>query len=698
MSWLRKFVGGEKAKQVPMAPVVSAPPIPTPVVPPKGQQISFSMSFNLAPKVETVSNKDAAIREHKAGNLVRAAELYKVATQELPADVALKCNYGMLLLQMGRAEEGKQILNECLSQDPTHIPSRVNRARAFWDDGQHQEAIDDLQLCLRNAPDNWMVRVNLASMCMEQGRFAEGLSVCSVAGADPAAEAKLNHLRGLAYLGLNEYEKSCEALKAALTGRAVLDEESVKSVLSNLSAAYSSVGRRKLAEESLKQLMAMDDRYPMAAGQLMSCKLAACEWDEAEPLLAVVNEEVKQGHVGINPFAYLNASDDAELHLENAKLFGAKQFPEKGHAVCKVERYGHEKLRVGYLSADFHNHATAYLIAGLIETHDRSSFEVYGFSYGPNERDDMRQRLESAFDHFVDVRNMDDLDVAKLIASHEIDILIDLKGYTHDARLGAFAHRCAPKQVSYLGYPGSLGLPFVNYVIGDEWVTPKGCEALYSEKVIRLSQCYQSTDNKRQIAAPTSTRVSEGLPAAGFVYCCFNNAQKIKRDVFNRWMNILRRVDGSVLWLFGDDEVEAKLKAQAQQAGIEPTRLVFAKKVDQATHLARHRFADLFLDTAPYNAHTTASDALWAGLPLITVPGTSFASRVAASILDSAGMGHLVMKDWTEYEELAVQVALDPAKAVQLKEQARASRQSKLFDTMAFTRAFEQALVEIHND
>ena len=351
------------------------------------------------------------------------------------------------------------------------------------------------------------------------------------------------------------------------------------------------------------------------------------------------------------------------------------------------------KIRIGYFSADFHNHATTYLTAEMLELHDPSRFELYGFSFGPDRQDDMRKRVSSAFHKFSDVRDKSDRDVARYSRALGIDIAIDLKGYTAGARLGIFAERCAPIQVSYLGYPGTTGAGYMDYIIADRTIIPKDRQGDYTECAVCLPDSYQVNDSKRKISDKSFVRRELGLPESGFVFCCFNGNYKILPATFDIWMRLLKSVEGSVLWLMEDSRVAANnLRREAERRGVDSTRLVFAQRMKLDEHLARHRAADLFLDTLPCNAHTTASDALWAGLPVLTCVGEAFAGRVAASLLQTIGLPELITQTHPEYEALALELARNPEKLSAIRQKLAHNRSaSPLFDAGRYTRHIEAA-------
>ena len=352
---------------------------------------------------------------------------------------------------------------------------------------------------------------------------------------------------------------------------------------------------------------------------------------------------------------------------------------------------------MGYFSADFHEHATMYLMAQLFELHDRSKFEIIGFSFGPDKQDSMRQRAVTAFDQFYDVRSKTEKEIAEFSRDLGVDIAIDLKGFTLDARTGIFAYRAAPIQINYLGYPGTMGAEFMDYIIADRIIIPEHLRGKYSEKVLYLPNCYQVNDQTRQISKTQYSRESLGLPDAGFIYCSFNANYKITPNVFESWMNILHHVDGSVLWLLEDNaKAASNLKNEAQKRGIDPKRIVFTQQAPLSEHLARQQVADLFLDAWPCNAHTTTSDALWAGLPVLTFPGESFASRVAASLITAIGLPEMIMSSTEEYENTAIYYGQNSKELLNLRKRLAANRlSSSLFDSKRFTANIELLYLEL---
>jgi predicted O-linked N-acetylglucosamine transferase (SPINDLY family) len=357
-----------------------------------------------------------------------------------------------------------------------------------------------------------------------------------------------------------------------------------------------------------------------------------------------------------------------------------------------------KKIRIGYYSADYYEHATSYLIAELIELHDKSKFEIFGFSFGPDKDDKMRKRISKAFDQFIDVNLKSDKEVAQLSRDLKIDIAVDLKGFTQFSRFGIFVERCAPIQVNYLGHPGTLGADCIDYIIADKVLIPQKNQKDYSEKIIYLPHCYQVNDSNKKISDKVFTKKELGLPEDGFVFCCFNQSYKITPYVFDIWMRLMKRIDGSILWLIKDSDIGVNnLKKEAQKRGVEPDRIIFADKMSNDEHLARHRLADLFIDTFPYTAHTTCSDALWSSLPVVTRIGQSFASRVSASLLTAIGLSELITKTEKEYEELTFKIANNKSLLNEIKKKLTKNKPIKsLFNTKLFTKNIESAFVIMH--
>ena len=397
------------------------------------------------------------------------------------------------------------------------------------------------------------------------------------------------------------------------------------------------------------------------------------------------------GEVG--PFAMLAMEDSPARHAQRAAQFAKSMYTVEALPPIPPPAIQPAQLRIGYFSADFHQHATMHLMVRLFELHDQSQFVIHAYSFGPGSDGDMRGRLLAAVNVFHDVGHLNDREIAQLARSEGIDIAVDLKGYTKQSRFGIFAYGAAPIQVSYLGYPGTTGAQCMDYIVADRQLIPTEEASHYAEKIMYMPHSYQVNDSARKIADSPVSRAAEGLPEAGLVFCCFNNNYKIGPREFDVWMRLLSQVEGSVLWLFKSNQwAQENLCKEAKKRGVDPKRLVFAVSNEHSVHLARHSLADLFLDTFTYNAHTTASDALWSGVPLVTMAGAGFASRVAASLLSAVNLPELVTHSEQAYENLALELAHEPVKLLAIRNKLLHQRNlSPLYDTLAFTKALENA-------
>jgi predicted O-linked N-acetylglucosamine transferase (SPINDLY family) len=474
----------------------------------------------------------------------------------------------------------------------------------------------------------------------------------------------------------------------------------------NLADALREQNQFAEAVDCYSQAWKLEPDNAAVLAQLVNQLQQLCNWQDLEEKAQRVVQAVAQGNANsaataVDPYVFLTLplATTAEQQLLCARQWIEKmvgsQTPElrnqrEAPRPAKTDR---SKLTIGYLSDDFHAHPVGYFIPELIESHDRRRFTVFAYSYDPDDGSAIRRRLVNAFDRFIDIQNTSYQEAARRIRADGVDILIDLKGHTRHARTQILRLRPAPVQVNFLGYPGTIGAEFVDYIIVDDFAVPPAQQPFFTEKLVHLPGCYQVNDSKRAVAHRTPSRAECGLPARGLVFCCFNRCHKITPRIFDVWMHLLRTVEGSVLWLLQDHPATlANLRDHAQSRGVQPERLVFAPRVSLAEHLARHRLADLFLDTFPYNAHTTASDALWAGCPLVTLAGQTFPSRVAGSLLRTLGLPELITINLQEYQQLALRLALDPDYRNSLRAKLEANRTtSRLFSGERFARSLEQA-------
>ncbi|QDL56880.1 tetratricopeptide repeat protein [Rhodoferax aquaticus] len=443
----------------------------------------------------------------------------------------------------------------------------------------------------------------------------------------------------------------------------------------------------------LTQSLTLDPLQPDVVHHWVHLRQKQCMWPVYSPIEGLTQQAM---HESTSALAMMNVSDDPAEQLAAANRFVAKRVNATLPLLAKPKRYGHKKLRIAYVSSDFCLHPVSMLTAELFELHNREKFEIYGYCWSPEDGSALRQRVIAAMDHFTRIDQMSDEAAAKLMREHEIDVLVDLQGQTAGARVNMLAYRPAPIQITYLGLPATTGLPSIDYVIADRFLIPEALTPFYSEKPLYMPDIYQCSDRKRAVG-PIPSRESCGLPAQGFVFCSLNNNYKYTPEMFDVWMRILKRTPGSVLWLLADNPwAEANLRQEARTRGIEDHRILFAPRVSPENYLARYAAADLFLDTFPFNAGTTANDALWMGLPVLTLCGRAFASRMAGALLTAAQMPELICYDVQSYEDKAVALANTPADCLRLKTQLKdVHDHGVLFDTTRFVQNLEGKLQEL---
>ena len=548
------------------------------------------------------------------------------------------------------------------------------------------EAVERFVASLERDPEAVAALVGYGDALRRLSRLAESEEVlCRAIDLQPhSAMAHVN--LGATWQALGRLDEAAEAYR-----QAIRFDPREKVAHYNLGCLLVDAGRNREAMDCLSAAVNLDPAYADASAALLRLSQSVCQWDVSEPLEMAARERVAQGGT-VFPFAFLALSSTSAEQQACARQWAARRF---GHIQPRWlhvprQRQPGEKLRIGYLSSDLHDHATAFLMAEVFERHDRQRYEIIAYSSSRDDGGQMRQRLRRAFDGFVDILALTDEAAARRIHDDRIDILIDLKGYTRDSRTGVLAYRPAPVQAQYLGYPGTLGAAFVDYVITDEVVTPDWMLPCYDEAPAYLPGSYQCNDRQRPLL-PAPSREACGLPEKGVIFCCFNHTYKIRREVFAVWCELLRAVPESILWLLRSNELaESNLRAAAQAAGVDPERLRFADVRPLPEHLARLANADVFLDTQPYNAHTTASDALWVGVPVIAWQGETFASRVSSSLLRAVGLDGLVATDAAQYQALAIRLATDPAWRASLKQQLVDQRMHcRLFDSQGFTSDLE---------
>jgi protein O-GlcNAc transferase len=654
---------------------------------------SYERALALRPQyAQAHYNRGVALRA--LNRQAEALASYDRALAIKPDFAAAHNNRGIVLQELGRAEEALQSYDRALALRPDDAELYSNRGRALQALGRLEDALASYERALAIRPDDAEAWGNRGNVLRELRRFELALASYGQALAISPDYAEVHNNRGIV---LQELERPEQALQSFARALEIRPKDA--GVYINLANALTRLRRREQALASYARALEIEPERAWLYGNWLHAKMHLCDWRDLGLHVTRLLDEVAHAKKAVPPFYTLALTDSLVLQRQAASTWVSDGYRLDRSMPRIAERERRARIRLGYYSADYHNHATASLVAGLFEQHDRSRFELTAFSFGPASQDDMRQRLTPAFDRFVDVRARSDREVAQLSRDLQIDIAVDLKGFTDEARTGIFSHCAAPVQISYLGYPGTMSAAFVDYLIADSTLIPPESRQHYSEKIVYLPHSYQANDRKRPVSDRHFTREELGLPPTGFVFCCFNNAYKITPDIFDTWMRILKRIEGSVLWLLGDSETAAaNLRRESETRGVSGERLVFAPRMPPAEHLARHRAADLFLDTFPYNAHTTASDALWAGLPLLTRSGESFAARVAASLLNAVGLTELITSAAGQYEALATELAADPGRLARLRERLhRARLTAPLFDTELFTRHLEEAYTRMYD-
>jgi protein O-GlcNAc transferase len=632
---------------------------------------------------------------------------------------------GNALSELQRFSEASVAYDQALALNPHSAEAWVGRGNVACELNRHEEALAAYDKALTSnetLAEAWLGRGNvLLAQLHDQAALAAYETALGLKAG--LAEAWLG--RGNSLVRLKRYDEALAAFDAAAgfaeawVGRGNVFYELKrhpeaaaaydKAIALKPALAQAWYGRGNLLREfrqydaalfAYDQALILKPDLNGAQGARINVKNCICNWAGWDADCARLIASVRSGNLDAAPFEFLAVPSSAEDQLNCADLWIKIMHPASGEPLRQGERYDHDRIRVAYLSSDFREHPVAYLSAGMFEHHDKSRFELTAISWGRNDGSEVRRRLEASFDRFIDVETQSDDEVARLIRSLEIDILVDLTGLTKYGRPNILARRPAPVQVNYLGYAGTMGADYIDYIVADPTLIPVSNQNCYREKIAYLPHSYMPHDDSgRAISDSVFTRAEFGLPENGFVFCCFNNAYKLTPHFFGARMNLLKAVPGSVLWLTRDNALAvANLRKEAAAAGVDPDRLVFADRLpSMADHLARHRLADLFLDTLPYNAHTTASDALWAGLPVLTQIGETFAGRVAASLLTAIGLPELIAQTPEQFEAIAIELATQPAKLAAIKAKLAQHRGAMpLFNTELYTQHLESAYEAMH--
>ena len=620
------------------------------------------------------------------GRLEEAVECYGLALGLKPDSPDNWCNRGAVLVDLGRHDDALESFARAIAFAPDYAPAHYNRGIAFAALGRHHQAVTSFDAALVLNPDFVDALNNRGGSLRLLGRLNEAeASFARALSIAPTHIAALCN-RALVLGGLGHHHQAPDAADRALelapdNAQALYLRGKSLFVLQRLREAIDSCER------------AAQQGHGPATGLFGYCCLLACDWPGAARAAAMLDELPDDGSAVLTPFALLPFAVDPARHLKLLKGFllselAGVELPARAHT-----RRTDDKIRVAYLSADFGDHAVPNLLVGLFERHDRNRFEIAGLSVGPRRQGVLRERVAASCDTFHELGLKTDVEIAAEIAALGPDIIVDLTGYTENARPGVLARRPAPIQVSYLGYLGTMGASYIDYVLADRIVLPFDRQPFYTERIVHLPDCFLLNDNTLAISPATPTWSEAGLPPDGFVFCSFNNSYKFQPPVFDIWMRLLRDIDRSVLWLLASNsEAVGNLRREARVRGVDPERLIFAPRVEYADHLARQKLADIFLDTLPYNAGATGAGALWSGVPVLTAVGETFVGRMAASMLQSIGMPELATANLTDYEAMARALATDPARLAAAKAKLGRNRLTHaLFDTDRSRRHIEVA-------
>lgn len=663
-----------------------------------------------------------AINEFQANQFDAAEKLLLNVLQLQKNNLPALHIMGLIKAAQEKHVDAANYFKKALAINPQEPSLNYNLARALSAYGRHLEALQYHERTIKLANDNAQAWVNYGISLAALGRTQDAVKMFEGALAlHPTYEEALANL-GESYRLLQDYPQA-----KTFFGRAIEVGGQLSLSWLGIARIELALGEKKQAIEhylrclqinpenmecllelalvhlSLKQYEASLQCYERAyqlnpnedflLGRILNVAMQACLWEKLPDLIAEISAKIQEGKRVCHPFTVLSSIDDPAIQLKAAQIWSSFTQNVESEKKSQLQLQKKDKIRIGYFSADFHLHATLHLMADMFKKHDKSRFEVFAFSYGDDIQDQMLASVIEYFDGFYYVGNQTDSEIAQAARELKIDIAVDLKGYTYDARPGIFAQKAAPIQVNYLGYPGTMGSPFMDYIIADPVIISEELQKYYSEKIVYLPNSYQINDPQRLVSDVNITREDVGLPGQGFVFCSFNQHYKFVPLVFDSWARILKRVDHSVLWLMAEGEdVRQNLRNEIAKREIAPERLIFADRIPSAEHLARMRLADLFLDSLPCNSHTTASDALWVGLPIVTLQGQSFAARVASSLLTAMGLPQLITHSAEQYENLAVEIATNHHMLTEIKNTIGANKRgTPLFNSALTTQQIEAA-------
>jgi len=673
-----------------------------------------SIQYNLAKALMDSGNHKDALTHHKEavslaprnpeawfsyGRSAANLGLYEDSLVFYDNALALKFDYAeallnkiLALIELKRYEEAITSIEKALVINPNLTAAWANKGMIFHILQRFDESLACYDKALSLKPDYHEVWTNKGGVLRELKYFDESLTCYDKAlSLKPDYHEALTN-KGVTLHALKRFDEAISHYDKALSLKPDYHE-----ALTNKGLTLNFLGRHSESAKyflSAHQALSQDSYLLGISNHQM---MLACDWSNYENNIAELFKLTDKLKKGADPFGFQGIAYSEELLKKCAEIYSNDKFPKLGN-LSESLKYKHNKIRIGYLCGEFRDHATSILMTRAWELHDKSKFQIFAFDNGWDDDSEYRQRIKKAFSKIFDISSLSDIDAAKLIQFHEIDILVNLNGFFGLARQGVFSYKPAPIQVNYLGFPGTIGSNYIDYIIADKVVLPVESRKYYAEKVAYLPNSYQATDNRRIISKRQFTKTELGLPKHSFVFACFNNNYKITPSTFDSWMRILNHVSGSVLWLLADNSItQENLIKEAADRGIDSSRIIFAQRISISEHLARHNLADLFLDTLPYNAHTTCSDALWAGLPVLTLRGNTFPGRVASSLLKAIGLDELIAYSDEEYESIAINLATMPEKLNAIRKKLAQNRlTTPLYDTRTFIKNLESTYIKMY--
>ena len=633
-------------------------------------------------------------KEYSSNNYEQTLLILDHVKNYYPKNAAIYSNRGLVLKKLNRLEEALESLNHAIQIKQDFAEAYSNRGLVLQSIGKIEEAIISYDSAIFYKKDYAEAYSNKAFSLIRIRKIRDAIKNCEI-----ALKIKPNYAEAFCNLGFAYQEQGHLNLAIKCYDQAVSLSPKLIEAYVNRGMAFASAAKYKEAIASYRKAAEISPQYEYLVTNLLHAMMRICDWTECARLIPTIKSGIKENSILAAPFITLSIFDDPELQLLTASEYMRTKYPNGEQERITFENKSKDKIRIGYYSADFREHPVSYLTVELFELHNKKEFEIIAFSLRLSEETSIKRRVKDAFDEFHDVHDKSDREIAQISRNLGIDIAVDLGGHTQDNRVGIFSYKPAPIVIGYLGYLGTMGSKNYNYLIADTTLIPAEVRKFYFEKIIYLPS-YQVNDSKRRISDKVFTRNELGLPDKDFIFCCFNNNYKILPTIFDSWMRILLSVKHSCLLLYAENQwVENNLKQQAKLRGVEENRIIFAKRISYEEYLARYTVCDLFLDTFPYNAGTTASDALWAGVPVLTCQGKSFQSRMAASLLKAIEIPELITETQGHYEALAIELSKDPVKLRKIREKLKINKlKTKLFDTKYFTQCIEKAYKIVHTE